>query len=98
MKRLESEPFVLVGVNADEDRDTAKNAARESMTWRSWWDGGKEGPIVQRWNGRGWPAIYELDRQGIILHKWNESPGVEPLAKAVADVLKSRPNDPKLAE
>jgi hypothetical protein len=30
-----------------------------------------------------------LDRQGIIRHKWNESPGAEPLEKAVADVLKS---------
>ena len=94
VKRLAGKPFVLVGVNGDEDRDTAKKVARrEGMTWRSWWDGGKEGPTANRWNVRGWPAIYVLDRRGIIRHKWNESPGAEPLEKAVADEL-SLPNDP----
>jgi hypothetical protein len=29
-----------------------------------------------------------LDRQGIIRHKWNETPGIEPIEKAVADLLK----------
>jgi thiol-disulfide isomerase/thioredoxin len=89
VKRLEGEPFALVGVNGDEDRDTARHAARrEGMTWRSWWDGGREGPTATHWNVRGWPAVYVLDRRGIIRHKWNESPGAEALEKAVMDVLK----------
>jgi subtilisin family serine protease len=98
LKRLESKPFVLVGINGDEDRDQAKKARlREGMTWRSWWDGGKEGPTALKWNVRGWPAIYVIDRQGIIRHKWNESPGAELLEKAVVDEL-SLPNDPMLAD
>jgi hypothetical protein len=47
----------------------------------------KEGPTANLWNVRTWPTIYVLDRRGIIRHKWNESPGAEPLEKAVADVL-----------
>jgi subtilisin family serine protease len=94
----DSKPFVLLGVNGDEDRDTAKaRARREGMTWRSWWDGGQEGPTATRWNVRGWPAIYVIDRQGIIRHKWNESAGAEPIEKAVSDEL-SLPNDPFLPE
>lgn len=89
VKRLEGEQFVLVGVNGDEDRDTARQAVkREAMTWRSWWDGGSNGPTATRWNVRGWPAIYILDRQGIIRHKWNESPGAESLQIAIESVLK----------
>jgi thiol-disulfide isomerase/thioredoxin len=89
VKRLAGKPFILVGVNGDEERDKARQAEkREKMTWRSWWDGGKEGATANRWNVRGWPAIYVIDRQGIIRHKWNESPGIEPLEKAIADVSK----------
>jgi thiol-disulfide isomerase/thioredoxin len=89
VKRLEAKPFVLLGVNGDEERDKARQAVRrEGMTWQSWWDGGNEGSIATRWNVRGWPAIYVLDRQGIIRHKWNESPGHEPLEKAIEDVLR----------
>jgi peroxiredoxin len=88
VKQLQGSPFVLLGISGDDDRDTAKTVARrEGMSWRSWWDGGKEGPTATRWNVRGWPAIYILDRQGIIRHKWNESPGAEPLEKAVANLL-----------
>jgi subtilisin family serine protease len=98
LKRLEKRPFVLLGVNGDEDRDKAKNVVRrERMTRRSWWDGGKEGTTASRWNVRGWPAIYVLDRQGIIRHKWNESPGAQPLEQAITEEL-SLPDDPMLAE
>jgi len=89
--KMEGKPFVVVGVNGDEDRQKAEQAVkREMMTWRSWCDGGREGATASRWNVRGWPAIDVLDSQGIIRHKWNESPGIEPLENAIADVLKSR--------
>lgn len=88
-RRLEGKPFVLLGVNGDEDRDKARQAVgREGMTWRSWWDGGNEGATACRWNVRTWPAIYVIDREGIIRHKWrNDSPSIEPVEKAVSDLL-----------
>ncbi len=43
---------------------------KESITWRSWWDGGgTDGPIAKAWNVKGWPTIYVLDAKGIIRHR-----------------------------
>jgi hypothetical protein len=37
--RLIDKPFVLVGVNADADREQIKQRIKdEHITWRSWWD------------------------------------------------------------
>jgi len=70
VERLEGKPFVLLGINGDEDREQAKKAAeRERMTWRSWWDGSPPGPIAEAWNVKGWPTLYLLDREGIIRFK-----------------------------
>ena len=45
VKRFEGKPFALLGINGDQDRDTAKRAVREhQINWRSWWD------AVQRMN------------------------------------------------
>lgn len=89
VKSLEGKPFALLGINGDEDRDKARRAVgREGMAWPSWWDGGREGAIASRWNIRNWPAIYVIDRQGIIRHKWrNASLNIEEVEEAVADLL-----------
>ena len=69
VRRLEKKPFVLLGVNGDADRGTAKrSAAKEHITWRSWWDG-QSGPIVARWGVSSWPTHYVLDSHGIIRYK-----------------------------
>jgi hypothetical protein len=70
VKRLEDKPFVLLGVNSDEDKAKLREAmAKENITWRSWWDGGStSGPIASRWNVFGWPTLYLIDAQGVIRH------------------------------
>jgi thiol-disulfide isomerase/thioredoxin len=69
-KRLEGKPFVLLGVNADDDRAAAKSVMhREQMTWRSWWNGGKTGSIVQKWSVLKWPTVYILDTKGVIRYE-----------------------------
>src|SRR3954463_5292963 len=41
--RMKGRPFVLVGVNGDDDRDRAKAvSAKEGINWRSFWDGGRQ--------------------------------------------------------
>ena len=68
VKRLSGEPFALVGVNSDSDREKTKQVIQEKgLTWRSFWNGGStRGPISTAWNVRGWPTIYvlELDDTG----------------------------------
>jgi thiol-disulfide isomerase/thioredoxin len=70
VKRLEGKPFVLLGVNNDQDRDRAKKLAlQEQMTWRSWWDGGTGGPIAEQWAVEGWPTVFVIDHQGVVRYK-----------------------------
>ena len=71
VKRLENEPFALIGVNSDANREALKKVMqKEEITWRSFWDGGNtEGPIATKWNVQGWPTIYVLDGEGRIRFK-----------------------------
>ena len=67
-ERMRGRPFVLVGVNSDEDRDALKvTIEREKITWRSWFDDGRVGgPIAHRWNVSSWPTVYVIDPRGVI--------------------------------
>jgi hypothetical protein len=71
VKRLEGQPFVLLGVNSDRDREALKKVMKkQGITWRSFWNGGStQGPISSAWNVRGWPTIYVLDHIGVIRDK-----------------------------
>ena len=71
MKRLAGQPFALVGVNSDEDREALKQTmADEKITWRSWWDEGNiEGPIHTAWQIQERPAIHILDGKGVIRYR-----------------------------
>jgi len=65
-------PFAVIGVNGDEDRQSAlKAVAKEQIPWRSFWNGdkGSGGPIATAWNVRGWPTTYVIDAEGVIRHK-----------------------------
>ena len=71
VKRLESKPFAIVGVNSDKDREAVRKVcADQGITWRSFWDGGStSGPIAERWNVQGWPTLYLIDPTGVIRYK-----------------------------
>lgn len=71
MKRLADKPFVLLGVNSDEDREALKRTLlEEQITWRSWWDEGNiDGPIHTTWQIQERPAIHILDDKGVIRYK-----------------------------
>jgi hypothetical protein len=71
VKRLEGQPFALLGINSDRDREALKKVMKkQGLTWRSFWNGGStSGPISSEWNVRGWPTIYVLDHKGVIRYK-----------------------------
>ena len=69
VKRLENEPFALIGVNSDADLEALRpRLEEENITWRSFWNGpeGTQGPISKAWNVYGWPTIYIIDSKGVI--------------------------------
>ena len=89
VKRLESKPFALLGINSDSDREKLKEVLKkENITWRSWWNGGStDGPIAKAWNVRGWPTIYVLDPKGVIRFKNVRG---EQMDEAVDQLLKEQ--------
>jgi peroxiredoxin len=63
-------PFALVSVETDKDVATLKKSIDSGeVTWRSWWDGGTDGPITTRWGVVSFPSIFVLDSTGTIRYK-----------------------------
>jgi HEAT repeat protein len=70
VQRLENRPFALIGVNSDPLEKAHEALERETITWRSFFNGGStQGPISQAWGVTAWPTIYVLDDRGVIRYK-----------------------------
>jgi hypothetical protein len=70
VSRLQGRPVVLLGVSSDDSREAARRvAARQGHLKRSWWDGGRDGPIGARWNVEFLPTVYVIDAQGVIRYR-----------------------------
>lgn len=86
VQKYKNKPFVILGVNSDTDRDRLKQAiAREGITWRSWWAGGIDGPIPQRYQVQSWPTLYLLDARGTI--RFTQISG-QDLERAIQQLLR----------
>ena len=97
MKRLAGQPFALIGVNADANKDTIKRErGRQNVNWRSFWNGplGPNGPINKNWKVGYIPAVYVIDAKGVIrfANVYGES-----LDKAVESLLAETKKKPSRA-
>ena len=64
---MEGKPFVLLGVNTDDDREKLKAVMQqEKITWRSWYDGEGGGPICRQWAVQGFPTVHVIDHRGVV--------------------------------
>jgi thiol-disulfide isomerase/thioredoxin len=71
-KRLESEPFAIVGVNSDTQLERLKHVIeKQNIRWRSFSDGPKgiKGPIARAWGVEEWPTILVLDGRGVVRYR-----------------------------
>jgi thiol-disulfide isomerase/thioredoxin len=85
VKRLAGKPFALLGVNLDDDRETLKQTQEKfEISWPSFFDG-RGGPISDKWNVQGIPAIFVIDPQGVIRYKGVRG---KALDEAVDNLLK----------
>lgn len=83
---MEGRPFVLLGVNNDEDREEIRRVIRqEKLAWRSWWDG-PENRIAQQWQVRSWPTLILIDHQGIIRHRNLHGPELDTALEKLVQV------------
>ena len=96
VKQFEGRPFVIIGVNSDDDREVLKERLKaEQITWRSFWDGGStDGPIASRWNVRGWPTVYLIDHEGKIVGRHGyaakDDPIIEKAVKAAEEAARPK--------
>ena len=92
--RLAGEPFALIGVNSDTDREALKKTlVEEKLTWRSFWNGGStSGPISTRWNVSGWPTIYVIDAEGRIRFKNVRGEKMDAAVDTLLAELKAKSN------
>lgn len=95
MKKLQGKPFVLLGVNSDNDREALKKTLIEAeLTWRSWWDDGSiEGPIHTKWQIQLRPAIHILDHRGVIRYKEIEPEDVDVAIDRLLEELATAPEE-----
>ena len=73
VKRLEKEPFALIGIDTDHDLEAfKKQLEKQGITWRNVWEGpvrAGQGPLAQAWKVNAFPTIYVLDARGVIRAK-----------------------------
>ena len=91
LELYKEKPFTLVGINSDPKLEVAKKGKIDShLPYRAFWDGNQakntEGPIAKAWGVTGWPAIYVLDKEGVIRFAGLRH---EDLLKAVAQLMSS---------
>jgi len=63
--KMKKRPFVLLGVNADKRAEAASIQRKNVTNWRSWQDG-PNGAIGAKWQIKGYPTTFILDRKGTI--------------------------------
>jgi hypothetical protein len=84
VQQFKSKPFVLLGVNSDPREKLDAIMKNQTVTWRSFWDGGDpRGPIAREFNVMGWPMVYVIDRKGKIQFKGHHEEVDDLLAKLV---------------
>jgi len=72
LERYANEPFDIVGVNSDTQRDSLRVVMeKQKINWRSFWNGpqGPGGPISKAWGVDEWPTICMLDAKGVIRYR-----------------------------
>jgi hypothetical protein len=73
VKRLEKEPFALIGIDTDGDLDTFRQQLEKNgITWRNVWEGANPpgtGKLSRAWNVNAYPTVYVIDARGVIRAK-----------------------------
>ena len=84
VEKLKNEPFVILGVNTDQDPKLYREEAKKNgITWRSAMDGTTSGPICSKWGIEGFPTLVLIDAKGVIRQFWLGNPGDETVSSEI---------------
>ncbi|MBI5362534.1 MAG: hypothetical protein HZA53_05095 [Planctomycetes bacterium] len=88
VERMKNEPFALVGINTDTDKDEyRKQQKKHGVTWRSSWQGSTRGALPTEWGVSGFPTLYLVDHKGVIRKVWVGTPDKEEDLDQLVDEL-----------
>ena len=91
VKRLEDQPFALVGINSDNEERYRERRPEMGVTWPSFFDGGSTGgPIASQWGVTGWPTIYVLDGEGKIRYEGVRGDAMDRAVLRIQSLLMAR--------
>jgi hypothetical protein len=94
VEKMQKRPFVLLGVNSDQDREATLEVLKEErITWRSWWNGGTGGRISRAWQVQSWPTLCVIDHKGIIRFRYEGSPEESELDQDLEKVIREAEHD-----
>jgi peroxiredoxin len=95
VKRLEKEPFALVGVNEDPDPDAARREVQENhIPWPSWKDDPDKGsPLALRWGAQVVPTVFLIDHHGIVRNRFDGPTPDDQIDRAVDELVKKAKNE-----
>jgi thiol-disulfide isomerase/thioredoxin len=83
VQRYRGKNFAFLGVNLDEDRDTAAKVMQaRGVSWRNY-QGGIDESVATRWSIKGLPTIYVIDAKGIIRYARNDGAELEQTIEAL---------------
>lgn len=91
MERLKEQPFALVSISIDADKQAVVDFLEKvPMPWTHWWNGA-EGGLVESWQILNIPAIYVLDAKGVIrqagIRGQNLKLAIQEMEKTVDELL-----------
>jgi hypothetical protein len=85
VQRYSGQPFAVLGINLDADRQ-AIIQAQAGTEWPSLWDG-PDHHLASSWNVRALPGVFLIDRRGVIRFASEGTPTAEVLQRKIAVLL-----------
>jgi peroxiredoxin len=86
LTKYKDQPFVILGVNTDQDLGTLRDARdQQHVTWRSWWDADQT--AARAYGVQGYPSLFLIDAGGTIRKRYDGLTKVDVVEKEVDKLL-----------
>jgi thiol-disulfide isomerase/thioredoxin len=96
VEKYENRPFVLLGANADETPQEARQVMfNHGVTWRSWWAGPTSELATltdrNRYDVRYYPTLFVIDAGGVIRYSGNDVNRADAIIEALVREAEAAP-------
>lgn len=90
MTKMAGRPFTILGINSDRSRSALKKIIAENkINYPNIYDGVPGGgEIANTWNVHGWPTIYLIDHEGVIVELSHGGPHLESKVEKLVEKAK----------